>query len=95
MKRIRVVELRLPNGDNRKTQILTKKENEQKLRGSETEKKERKKFFERQRLSQLIHRDYKHYFGISLGIIFFSLLMMIQIEQTSEYIWSILLYTED
>lgn len=27
-------------------------------------------FFERQRLSHLIHRDYKHYFGISLGIIF-------------------------
>jgi hypothetical protein len=25
---------------------------------------------ERQRLSQLIHRDYKNYFGISLGINF-------------------------
>lgn len=65
-------------------------ERRESVQGKEREEvrqqRKRKKSFERQRLSQLIHRDYKHYFGISLGINFFD----DTDRTTSEYIWSIL-----
>lgn len=42
--------------------------------GSEWDRKEKKVSRETASESELIHRDYKHYFGISLGIIFFPMI---------------------